>query len=232
MRKTGRRFLFLTNNSSRDAQAYAEKLQRHGLSVSPDEILTSGEATVRFLHREGIEQIFPIATPPFEAELKGGGLTFDAAEAEETEAVVVGFDTTLTYEKLEVGCRFLLGGARFIASHPDRVCPTERGPVPDCGAICASIEAATGREPTVVGKPSPFMVRAALEKLGASPEETAIVGDRLYTDIRMGVESGITPLLVLSGETKAEDLDGTPWQPAAVFPSLVELHAAFTTKAR
>ncbi|RME56799.1 MAG: HAD-IIA family hydrolase [Deltaproteobacteria bacterium] len=230
LREGGYPFLFLTNNSARDATAYARKLERYGLAVSPEEILTSGEATARYLRQEGIVHVFPIGTPAFEAEFRRRGIILDGADISGTEAVVVGFDTTLTYAKLEAGCRLLLRGARFIASHPDYVCPTEREPLPDCGAICAAITAATGLEPTVVGKPSAFMVQVALEKLGVPAEKTAIVGDRLYTDIRMGIEGGIFPILVLTGETKEGDLAQSPWQPGACFPSVRELHGALARR--
>jgi len=142
--------------------------------------------------------------------------------------VVLGFDTTLTYAKLERACRLLRGGAAFIATHPDLVCPTERGPVPDCGSMAALLTKATGVRPTFVGKPSHLMVQLALRKLGPRfrPRDVAIVGDRLYTDMRMGRRAGLTTILLLSGETGPEALNETRDVPDYVFPSIRELAAA------
>jgi len=218
-------YLFFTNNSSKDRFLYRDKLAAMGIDVAPDQIITSGEATAIYLatstpHR----RVFPLGTPSLEGELRRAGLEL-ADHA--VDAVVLGFDTTLTYAKLERACHLLRRGAAFVATHPDLVCPTERGPVPDCGSMIALLRKATGRRPVVVGKPRRRMVRMALKKLGPGfrPRDAALVGDRLYTDIRMARRAGLTAILVLSGETKQADLDNTSDLPDYVFPSIRELAA-------
>lgn len=224
LRETGRRFLFFTNNPSGDAAKYAEKLAGMGIAATRDDILTSGEATARYLRRDtSHRRIYAVGTPSFEHELQAAGLELTESAP---EAVVLAFDTTLTYAKLERACLLLREGLPYFATNPDKVCPTEYGYIPDCGAIAALLEAATGRVPKYIGKPSPEMVRMGLEKLGATPGETAMVGDRLYTDMEMALQSGITAIAVLSGETHREDLRKATQHPHFVFESVRELHAA------
>lgn len=221
LRATGRRFLFFTNNSSQDAAGYAEKLTRLGIAVEPGQVLTSGEATVTYLREvAGARRIYLLGTPSLEGEMRAAGLELDDREP---EAVVLGFDLTLTYDKLRRACHFIRAGVPFVASHPDLTCPTEAGPVPDCGAITALLTAATGVEPVVVGKPNHHMAGAALGRLGAAPSQTAIVGDRLYTDMEMGFRSGLKTILVLSGETSAEMVGHAERKPDLVLPSVAEL---------
>ncbi len=219
-------YLFFTNNCSRDRTLYREKLARMGLEVASDRIITSGEATALYLAtRTTHRRLYVLGTPSLEAEFRAAG--FALAE-EEVDAVVLGFDTTLTYAKLERACHLLRGGAAFVATHPDRVCPTERGPVPDCGAMAALLVKATGVRPVVVGKPSRLMVSMALRKLGRGyrARDVAMVGDRLYTDMRMARRAGLTAVLVLSGETRREALARTRDIPDYVFPSIRELASA------
>jgi len=223
LERRGLPYLFFTNNSSKDRFLYRDKLAAMGLAVAPDQIITSGEATALYLatatpHR----RVFVLGTPSLEAELRRAGLVL-AEDA--VDAVVLGFDTTLTYAKLERACHLLRGGAAFVATHPDKVCPTERGPVPDCGSMIALLRQATGVRPVVVGKPERHMAAMALRKLGSRyrPSDAAIVGDRLYTDMRMGRRAGLTTILVLSGETQREDLAASRDVPDCVFPSLREL---------
>lgn len=219
-------YLFFTNNSSADRHHYRRKLDRLGLRATADQVLTSGEATALYLvHRTAHRRIYVLGTPSLERELRDAGLTL---ASEDVDAVVLGFDKTLTYPKLERACHLLRRGAAFVATHPDKVCPTERGPIPDCGAMAALLRAATGRRPTVVGKPKGLMVEMALGKLGPDvrPRDVAFVGDRLYTDVRMARRAGLTAILVLTGETRRDDLDGSPDQPHHVFESLDHLAEA------
>jgi len=221
-------YLFFTNNSSKDRFLYRDKLAGMGLDVSADRIITSGEATAFYLAtRTSHRRLYVVGTPSLKREFRRAGFTL-AEEA--VDAVVLGFDTTLTYAKLERACHLLRGGAAFVATHPDKVCPTERGPVPDCGAMAALLVQATGIRPVVVGKPSCRMVAMALRKLGPGyrPRDAAIVGDRLYTDIRMGRRAGLTSILVLSGETKREELATTRDVPDYIFGSIRELAHALT----
>jgi len=218
-------YLLMTNNSSQDAAAYSERLAGLGLAVPPDRIFTSGEATTIYL-RETLGEgaaLFVMGTPTFEAEMRRAGFRLVDQDA---ACVVLGFDKTLTYDKVRRACREIRNGARFVTSHPDLNCPTEDGPIPDTGSMAAMITAATGVEPVAVGKPRPLMAHTALKRLNARADETAIVGDRLYTDMRLGLDAGLTAVLVLSGETQESDLADTPFRPHHVFPSIAELGAA------
>lgn len=143
---------------------------------------------------------------------------------EDPDFVVLGFDKTLTYEKLKKACILLRSGKKYIATHPDVNCPSKEGPIPDAGSIMAAIEASTGRRPDIiVGKPNPLVVEVISRKFNVSKEKMAMVGDRLYTDIRLGKNAGIVSILVLTGETTLEDLESSGIKPDFVFKSLKEL---------
>jgi len=224
LKDSGRGVLFFTNNPTSDAAAYAAKLQRLGIDAGPENVLTAGEATIRYLLDETpYRRLYALAAPSYEAELRAAGLEPGAADP---EAVLLSFDTSLTYEKLVRAADLLHAGLPYVATNPDKVCPTATGSIPDCGAMAALLEAATGRTPKYIGKPHPEMVRMGLARLGAEPSETAMVGDRLYTDMAMARESGITGILVLSGETKQADLEAAAHEPDFVFESVAALHAA------
>ena len=215
-------FLFLTNNSSRRARQYAEKITSLGLPISAEKILTSGEATAVYLQQEyPASSIYVVGTPALEEEFRQHGFR---VEQNHPERIVLGFDTTLTYEKLWKLCDFVRAGLPYIATHPDMNCPTETGSMPDIGAVIAFVHASTGREPDVViGKPNRIIVDSAARKLGLKIEELAIVGDRLYTDIALGETCGIPTCLVLSGETRLQDLADSPYQPTYIFDNLGKL---------
>lgn len=225
---SGRQHLFFTNNPAADATQYASKLQRMGIEATPAGILTSGEATARYLASETtFRRVYLIGMPSFEDELRRVGIE---AVTDDPEAVVLAFDKHLDYAKLEKACLLLRAGLPYIATNPDRVCPTEYGYIPDCGATAALLAAATnGREPLYIGKPNPEMIRMGLRKLGATPEETAMVGDRLYTDMQMAYNADTTAILVLSGETTPNDLLHAQRRPDYVFASVCELHEALAT---
>lgn len=223
LRKTGRKFLFFTNNPSADAAQYARKLAGMRIDATPADILTAGEATVRYLLDETPHRrLFVLGTPSFEAELTRAGFTLEG----DPEAVVLAFDKTLTYAKLERACLLLRAGLPYIATNPDKVCPTDYGYIPDCGAMAALLEAAAGRSPKFIGKPNPEMVRMGMRKLGARYETTAMVGDRLYTDMAMAFNSGIRSILVLSGESTREDAERADRRPDHIFQSVRELQHA------
>lgn len=208
-RAAGRRLLFLTNNSSRSAADWAGKLERLGFTAAPDEVFSSGRATALYLARTAPgKRVYLLGTEPLRGELAAQGV---ACVDEGAEIVVVGFDTGLTYARLARACRYLLAGLPFIATHPDRVCPTEHGPIPDTGSFLALIEAATGRRPDlVIGKPNQPLIDGALERLHLEPAEVAMIGDRLYTDMAMARVAGLTGVLVLSGETTQAMVDALP----------------------
>lgn len=220
-RETGRRVLFLTNNSSKAGHEYAEKLASLGISASPDEILTSGEATISYMKAANLgPRVYVLGTGSLRDEFARAGFRLDS---EQPDAVVLGFDMELTYERLRRACDLIRRGVPFIATHPDVNCPTENGPIPDCGSIIAAIRESTGRSPKVIGKPNKEMIQAAMAKIRCDRHETAMIGDRLYTDIAMASAAGITGILVLSGETQRSDLDSTRFVPDLVVPGIGDL---------
>ncbi len=217
-------FLFFTNNSSKSSADYRRKLVRMGIQVGEEHIITSGQATASYLKKQGdCHGVYLIGTESLRREFEAEGLPLDE---ERPNYVVLGFDTSLTYEKIRKGSEFLRRGARFIATNPDLVCPTEEGPIPDCGSMIKMFVAATGVEPYVIGKPHREMIEMALARARGTPETTAIVGDRLYTDIRMGKEANLTAILVLSGETTEEMIPKSEWKPDYIFRSIADLKRA------
>ncbi len=221
---SGRDYLFLTNNSSRTAAFYAAKLAGMGWPAAPADVLTSGEAAARWLIRQkNAARVFLLGTPDLEGEFAAHGITLTA---DDPDYVVLGFDKTLTYDKLTTACRLIRGGVPFVATHPDFNCPTEDGFIPDCGAMIELIAASTGVRPLVIGKPHREIIDAVFAKKPCLPAATAIIGDRLYTDIATGKNAGITSILVLSGETKAADLADASVAPDFVFADLGTLALA------
>jgi HAD superfamily hydrolase (TIGR01457 family) len=212
-------YLFLTNNSSKHSRQYAEKITRLGLSISEEKVFTSGEATALYLQTEKpSSSVYVVGTPALEEEFVQHGFRL---EENDPQCAVLGFDTTITYEKLWKLCDFVRAGLPYIATHPDFNCPTETGYMPDIGAMIAFVRASTNREPDlVVGKPNRMIIDAVAHKLGLKIKEMAMVGDRLYTDIALGQTSGITTCLVLSGETHPEDLIDSPYRPTYTFENL------------
>jgi 4-nitrophenyl phosphatase len=214
-------YLFLTNNSSRSQVEYAGKIRRLGLDLPEEKIFTSGEATARYLAKQKPgARLYVVGTPALEDEFARHG--FELAE-DNPDFAVLGFDTTLTYAKLWKLCDLIMAGVPYIATHPDINCPTETGFMPDIGATMALIATSTGRQPDVIiGKPYAPIVEALVEKLGLPVDELCMVGDRLYTDIALG-NTGLTTVLVLSGETRAEDVPQSPFQPDYILANLGEL---------
>ena len=217
-------YLFLTNNSSKHQGQYADKLRRLGLNIGPDKIFTSGEATAIYLNKvKPGGRLYVMGTPALVDEFRSHDfILVDTAP----DYVVLGFDTTLTYAKLWHLCDLVRAGLPYIATHPDFNCPIEGGFMPDIGAMIAFVEASTGRRPDVIiGKPNRPIIEAVVEKTSLPVEQICMVGDRLYTDIALGV-TGVVTVLVLSGETSLADLSGSPHQPDFVMQNLAELGAA------
>lgn len=208
IKKTGRRYLFMTNNSSKSVEDYVKKLAKLGISATRDDFITSSQATAHYLklHHRG-KRLYVCGTQSLKRELEMEGFTVTEV-LDDVDCIVMGFDTELTFKKLEDVSRLLLTRENipYIATNPDYVCPTEFGSVPDCGSVCDMIFNATGKRPVVIGKPSPLMPKLAMAKYGYSADETAVVGDRIYTDIKSGLNAGITGILVMSGETTPEIL--------------------------
>ncbi len=219
--ETGKRFLFFTNNSSRKASFYREKLAKMGCPVDDGAVVTSGDVTVKYLQESYPgKKIYLVGTQSLTESFEQAGINLSDGSP---EVVVVGFDTTLTYEKLEKACSFIRNGAVFIATHPDLNCPTEEGFIPDCGAMCALITASTGVIPKYLGKPNKETIDMINILASTSNEDIVFVGDRLYTDIAIGVNNGVTSVLVLSGETRLTDLEQSKIHPDFIFSSLGEL---------
>lgn len=218
LRASGRRYLFLTNNSSADRNYYQNKLQKMGIECTADEILTSGEATVRYLHGQKPDgRIFLLGMPSLEQEFSDWGFVLtDQAP----DYVVLGFDRTLTYDKLATACNLLRKGVPFVATHADINCPTEDGYIPDCGAMLALIKASCGAEAKVIGKPNTSFLQMAMDKLGCKPNELAMVGDRLYTDILMAKDAKVCSIAVLTGETNEQEIEQSSYKPDYVCQDL------------
>ncbi len=216
-----RAYYFLTNNSSRSRADYSQKLAAYGLEAPENKIFSSGMATAIYLKKQKPgAKVYLVGTPSLEEEFRQYG--FKLVD-KDPDFAVLGFDTTLTYEKIWKLAIFVAEGRPYIATHPDINCPAPGGFMPDIGAMMAMIKTSTGREPDViVGKPYAPMVNAIVETTGYSPENLTMVGDRLYTDIAMGA-AGIHTVLVLSGETNIEDLVSVPNQPDLVCENLGEL---------
>ena len=210
LRASGRRVLFFTNNASHTSPFYLKKLERLGFEPSEDEIMTSGDVTLEFLkrHRAG-KSVYLVGTDELVEEYADKGIKLVNGESDPRHAdiVITSFDTSLTYEKLNIACRLIRNGAEYLSTHPDFNCPTEDGFIPDSGAIAALVTASTGKTPTYFGKPYKETVEMIGEATGFAREEMCIFGDRLYTDIALGKSFGVTSVLVLSGETTEEDVD-------------------------
>ncbi len=220
--RTGRRTLFLTNNSSKSAAQYVQKLQGMGVRERFLRVLTSGHAAAAYALRvfPG-KKAFLLGNDVLKEELLELGLDIDN---ERPDYVLIAYDTTLNFEKLTSVCDLVRAGLPYIATHPDFNCPTETGFAPDIGAIIAFIEASAGRRPDIIlGKPYQGIVEEALRLTGFRAEELAMVGDRLYTDIATGVNFGMTSILVLSGEATNEDLKTSSVMPHLVFDRLSDM---------
>lgn len=219
---SGKKYYFLTNNSSKDPQAYVEKLGRMGLTVDASRIVTSGQATIDYLKRNFPgKRVFLLGNGLLAKEFLQEGIRLDD---QEPEVVVVGFDTTLTYGKLCRVCDLVREGLPYISTHPDYNCPTETGFVPDAGAIHAFIHASAFRYPDhIVGKPNGDMMDYLAQRAGVEKKHIAMVGDRLYTDVAAGVNNGCAGILVLSGEAGMEDVEGSETVPDLIFGSVKEM---------
>ena len=225
LRADGRRVLFFTNNASHSPEFYTAKLTRLGFDPQPGELLTSADVTLAFLksHRPG-KSVYLVGTPELEGQFAAAGVvpvsTAKILSGGHADIVVTSFDTTLTYDKLNAACKLVRGGAEYISTHPDFNCPTEDGFIPDSGAIAAAVTASTGVKPRFFGKPYRETIEMIAELTGAPLSDMCVFGDRLYTDIALGKQNGVTAVLVLTGETKLTDLEKSEVQPDVIIDSL------------
>ena len=219
---SGRSYVFVTNNSSKNAAVYVEKLGRMGLSVGEEKIVTSGQATIHYLkrHFQG-KKVFLLGNALLREEFQQAGI---ALEEDSPEVVVTAFDTSLDYQKMCKVCDFVRAGLPYLATHPDYNCPTEDGFIPDAGAIHAFINASAFRYPDrVIGKPNEDIIDYLTMRVNTERSRIAMVGDRLYTDIAAGRNHGLKSVLVLSGEASLEDVRDSEVKPHLIFSSVREM---------
>ena len=212
---------FLSNNSSRSVTQYVEKLQGMGVPATSEDILLSTHDLLAWLSVNGISETYLVGTSGMRQMLEDAGVSTDSTEP---QYVVLGYDTEITYEKLSTASVHLHRGIPMVASHPDTVCPSPDGGLPDTGAYMDLFEATTGVRPEhVCGKPNAGMILHKVESLGLLPEQCAMIGDRLYTDMEMAERAGVHGILVLSGEATVTDLGAAPQNPSLVVGSVDEL---------
>lgn len=222
LRQAGIGYTFLTNNTSLSKAGYVQKLERMGIEAGEEQISTPVDSVIAYLDDRlpEVKAIAVLGTPSLCAEFERAGfrVTWEAPSA-----VVVGFDTTLTYDRLCRAAYWIRAGLPFLATHPDLVCPTDEPTLlVDCGSICACLSAATGRQPVVFGKPDPAMLRTLCSRHSLDATELAMVGDRLYTDVAMAQRAGAVSVLVLSGEASAAEAAALNRPPDFVFADVGE----------
>lgn len=225
IKKSGGKYMFMTNNSSKSVVDYIKKLERLGIKAENEDFITSSQATAYYLEKyhKGA-RLYVCGTESLKEELRRGG--FEVTDnIDLVDVIVMGFDTELTFKKLHDVSYMLLTRENipYIATNPDYVCPTEFGSVPDCGSVCDMLYNVSKRRPIFIGKPEPLMPILAMEKMGYEKEQTAVIGDRIYTDIKSGLNAGALTILVLSGETTREILESSPEKPHIVMESAREI---------
>ena len=224
VRERGGKYLFVTNNSSRSVTAYVDRLRGMGIDATADDFLTSVDALIWYMRgKYDGALMYAFGTRTFRQQLSEAGFHVTDKLEDGISLLVCGFDTELTFQKLEDACILLGRGVDFVATNPDWVCPTSYGSVPDCGSVCEMLFRATGRRPKFIGKPEPEMALLSMERWGFSPEETVLIGDRLYTDIACGVNAGIDTAFVLSGEGVPEDIEKFGIHPAGTYRDIREI---------
>ena len=221
----GGKYMFMTNNSSKSVLDYIKKLDKLGIKAEYEDFITSSQATSYYLekHHHGA-RLYVCGTESLKAELVRGGFTV-TENIDEVDVIVMGFDTELTFKKLHDVSYLLLTRPNipYIATNPDYVCPTEFGSVPDCGSVCDMLYNVSKRRPLFIGKPEPLMPILAMDKTGYTKEQTAVIGDRIYTDVKSGLNAGVLSILVLSGETTREILNASKDKPHLVMESAREI---------
>ena len=217
-----KKYVFMTNNSSKSKQAYLDKLSSLQIPCQEENIITSGMAMGMYLKTNYPDKkVYFLGTKSLGEELAIYNVKF---VDENPDIVLVGYDRELTYEKLEKACRFLDDGALFLATNCDLVCPiANHRYVPDCGSICHMLTVATTKKPTYIGKPSPYMINLLADELGIAKKNIAVIGDRVYTDIMAGYNAQTTTICVLSGESTKETIDESPIKPDYVVNSVKDL---------
>lgn len=219
--ESGREYCFFTNNSSKNRGAYLEKLCKMGIIISPEKMLVSNQVIIKWLKekRPG-RRAYVVGTAPLMEDFRLAGIKLSDAAP---DYVVLGFDTSLTYEKISKACHFIRNGAEVFGVNPDLNCPVEGGFIPDCGSIAALVKASTGVRCEFFGKPSRHTLEYILGQSGHSAQEIAVVGDRLYTDVAVAAGTQVTSVLVMSGETTEEMLAGSDIKPDIIAENVGEI---------
>ncbi|MDY3006570.1 HAD-IIA family hydrolase [Anaerococcus sp. AGMB00486] len=223
LKNLGKKFVYLTNNSSRASSDYVKILKSMGFSCEKENVFTSGMATGMYLiKRYPKKKVYLVGTEALKIELNSYGIEINNEDA---DVVVVGYDNELTYAKLLKATHFIRKGVPYIATHPDLVCPLPHGELaPDCGSICSLLEKSTSRQPDIIiGKPNPFMIKLLSNKLNINVDKICSIGDRLYTDILATKNSGAISILVLSGESTISMVDKSEFKPDFIYNSVYDL---------
>ncbi len=223
VKEIGGRYLFLTNNSSKGIDKYVEKLAKLGIESTPDDFLTSTDATISYLKEKKHKKIYAFGTRSFKKQLSDAGLYIVDDLEDGIDCLCLSNDWELTFKKLDDSCILLREDIDYIATNPDWVCPTWYGSVPDCGSFAEMLYRASGKRPKFIGKPQPDMVYLALERTGYKKSDALMIGDRLYTDIACGVNAGIDSVFVLSGEGTLADLEASESKPTFVYDNIKKL---------
>lgn len=235
VRANGEKYAFMTNNSSKSAQAYIRKLKQLHIEAEESDIVSSVSATIHYLkqHYPQNVKIYLVGTKSFEDELSVNGYEIVPADYRNDDVglCVLGFDTELNYQKLEGLCHYISNGIDYIATNCDLRCPVKGGKfIPDCGSMAKMIELTTGKTPKFIGKPEPDIVFMASRTFGIPVDEIMCIGDRLYTDIAVGINSGARSAVVLTGETKMEDIEHSDYKPDYIFDSIRDIAVILKSK--
>ena len=224
IRKEGKKYLIMTNNSSKSVSDYVKRLAAFDVPVTEDDFLTSSQAMAYYLLKNHPgKKLYVCGTIALKEELQKAGFTI-TENLDEVECIIMGFDRELTFKKLEdMSKLLLLTDLPYLATNPDYVCPTEFGSVPDCGSMCDMLYNVSGKRPIVIGKPAPLMLELAMDRYGYTKEETAVIGDRIYTDIKSGLNAGAAAILVMSGDADRETLEQSEDKPSLVLENAGEM---------
>lgn len=226
IKENKKEYVFLTNNSSKNVKSYLKKLKNLNIEADENNIFSSTHATVNYLNKHyNNSKMYLVGTNDLREELIMHGIDIaENHEEDDIEAVVVGFDTELTFNKLQEACKLISCGKKFIGTNMDLVCPIKGDMfIPDCQYICNMIKTATNIEPDYMGKPNKEIIEYLSEKFNTHKDKMAVVGDRLYTDIKLGTNAGITSICVLTGETKEEHINTSDIKPDYIFNSVRDI---------
>ena len=225
IKRRGGEYIFITNNSSKSVEDYVKKVRDMGIQADVENFYTSSQATAMYLQENYPGQVvYCMGTRSLVEELRGEGIEVVTEPDHRATVVLIGFDTENTSEKIRNTCIMLGRDVAYLATNPDLVCPVSFGYIPDCGSMSIMLKNATGKEPFFIGKPEPIMVNCVLKKQNRRPEEAVIVGDRLYTDIKTGVNAKVDNICVLSGEATMEDIREGEVKPDYIFQSVKEIY--------